>query len=173
MFVFVVEKLWVVIGVIFDVESESGIKISLSRQDFEIFEVMCSKNGVFRYFWGYVQGARNFFGFFSNIWLKFPFVRWRIEIYEIKRFRSLKNLTQGFRNCWLRKWGRKKDIFIYKMAGRFKMANWNLRGKQYWSLKFCTWEFFESLSTNACVQYANFFCVLRRSTFISQFTGLA
>ena len=49
-FVFVVEKLWVVSGVIFDVESESGIRISLSRQDFEIFEVMCSKNGVFRYF---------------------------------------------------------------------------------------------------------------------------
>ena len=47
---FVVEKLWVVSGVIFDVESESGIRISLSRQDFEIFEVMCSKNGGFRYF---------------------------------------------------------------------------------------------------------------------------
>ena len=47
---FVVEKLWVVSGVIFDVESESGIRISLSRQDFEIFEVMCSENGVFRYF---------------------------------------------------------------------------------------------------------------------------
>ena len=47
---FVVEKLWVVSVVIFDVESESGIRISLSRQDFEIFEVMCSKNGVYRYF---------------------------------------------------------------------------------------------------------------------------
>ena len=47
---FVVEKLWVVSGVIFDVESESGIRISLSRQDFEIFKVMCSKNGVFRDF---------------------------------------------------------------------------------------------------------------------------
>ena len=91
--------------------------------------------------------------------LTFPFLRWRIEIYEIKRFRSLKTLTRGFRNWWLRKWGRKIDIFIYKMAGRFKIANWNLRGKQYWSLKFCTWEFFESLSTNACVQYAKFFSV--------------
>ena len=49
-FIFVLEKLWVVSGVIFDVESESGIRISLSRQDFKIFEVMCSKNGVFRYF---------------------------------------------------------------------------------------------------------------------------
>ena len=77
-----------------------------------------------------------------------PFLRWRIEIYEIIRFCSLKTFTRGFRNCWLRKWGRKIDIFIYKMASRFKMANWNLRGKQYWSLKFCTWEFFESLSTN-------------------------
>ena len=48
-FVFVVEKLWVVSGIIFDVESESRIRISLLRQDFEIFEVMCSKNGVFGY----------------------------------------------------------------------------------------------------------------------------
>ena len=47
---FVVEKLRVVPGVIFDAESESEIRISLLRQDFEIFEVMCSKNGVFRYF---------------------------------------------------------------------------------------------------------------------------
>ena len=47
---FVVEKLWVVSGVIFDVESESEIRISLSRQDIEICEVMCSKNGGFRYF---------------------------------------------------------------------------------------------------------------------------
>ena len=61
---FVVEKLWVVSEVIFDVKSESRIRISLSCQDFEIIEVMCSKNGGFRYFWGYVQGARNFFGFF-------------------------------------------------------------------------------------------------------------
>ena len=38
---FVVEKLWVVSGVIFDAESESGIRISLLRQDFEIFEVRC------------------------------------------------------------------------------------------------------------------------------------
>ena len=73
---FVVENLWVVSGVIFDVEFESGIRISLSRQDFEIFEVMCSKNGVFRYFWGYAQGARHFFGFFlkcHNLALLFPF----------------------------------------------------------------------------------------------------
>ena len=47
---FVVKKLWVVSGVVFNVESESGIRISLSGQDFEIFEVMCSKNGGFRYF---------------------------------------------------------------------------------------------------------------------------
>ena len=91
--------------------------------------------------------------------------KWRVEIYEIKRFRSLKTLTWGFRNFWLRKWGRKIDIFIYKMAGRFKMANWNLRGKQYWSLKFCTWEFCESLSTNACVQYAKFFLYITKVNF--------
>ena len=54
----------------------------------------------------------------------------RIEIYEIKRFCSLKTLTRGFRNCWLRKWCRKIKIFIYKMAGRFKMSNWNLRKKK-------------------------------------------
>ena len=47
---------------IFDVESESGIRINLSCQDFEIFEVMCTKNGVFRYFWGYVT-----FWFFSQM----------------------------------------------------------------------------------------------------------
>ena len=47
-FVFVIEKLWVVFGLNFDVECESGIRISLSCQDFEIFEVMCSKNGGFR-----------------------------------------------------------------------------------------------------------------------------
>ena len=61
---FVVEKLWIVTGVISDVESESRIRISLSRQDFEIFEVMCSKNGGCCYFWDYVQGSRIFFGFF-------------------------------------------------------------------------------------------------------------
>ena len=49
-FVFVVGKRKIISEVIFDVESESEIRISLSRQDFEIFEVMCSKNGVFRYF---------------------------------------------------------------------------------------------------------------------------
>ena len=75
-FVFVVGKRKIISGVIFDAESESEIRISLSRQDFEIFEVMCSKNGVFRYFWGYVQGARNFFGFFlkcHHLALLFPF----------------------------------------------------------------------------------------------------
>ena len=66
-FVFVVRKRKIISGVIFDVESESEIRISLSRQDFEIFEIMCSKNGVFRYIWGYVQGERNFFGFFSQM----------------------------------------------------------------------------------------------------------
>ena len=73
---FVVEKLWVVSGVIFDAESESGIRISLSRKDFEVFEVMCSKKEVFRYFWGYVQGTRNFFSFFLkcyNLALIFSF----------------------------------------------------------------------------------------------------
>ena len=49
-FVFVVGIRKIISGVIFDVESESGIRISLSHQDFEIFEVMCSKNGIFRYF---------------------------------------------------------------------------------------------------------------------------
>ena len=61
MFAFVVVKRKIISGVIFDVESESEIKISLSRENFEIFEVMCSKNGVLRYFWGNVHGARNFF----------------------------------------------------------------------------------------------------------------
>ena len=42
--------------------------------------------------------------------------KWRIKIYEIRRFRSLKTLTRGFWNCWLRKWGREIDILIYKMV---------------------------------------------------------
>ena len=42
--------------------------------------------------------------------------KWRIEIYEIQRFCSLKTLTRGFRNWRLRKWGRKIDIFISKMV---------------------------------------------------------
>ena len=37
------------------------MRVSQSRQDFEIFQVICSKNGIFRYFWGNVQGVRNFF----------------------------------------------------------------------------------------------------------------
>ena len=49
-FVFVVEKLWIISGVIFDVESESGIRISLSRQDFEIFEVMYRAQEIFLIF---------------------------------------------------------------------------------------------------------------------------
>ena len=49
-FVFVVGKRKIISGVFFNVESEFEIRISLSRQDFEIFEVMCSKNGVCRYF---------------------------------------------------------------------------------------------------------------------------
>ena len=48
LFVFVVGKRKITSGLIFDVESESEIRISLSRQDFEIFEVMCSQNGGFR-----------------------------------------------------------------------------------------------------------------------------
>ena len=64
---FVVEKLWVGPGVIFNVESESGIRIRLSRQDFQIFEVMCSKSSCVHYIWGYVQGARNFFVYFSQM----------------------------------------------------------------------------------------------------------
>ena len=72
---FVVEKLWVVTGVIFDVESESGIIISLSREDFEIFEVMCSKNGVFRYFSKFFSVLKNilpskniiYFSYFTNL----------------------------------------------------------------------------------------------------------
>ena len=70
-FVFVVGKRKIISVVIFDVESESEIRISLSRQDFEIFEVMCSKNGVF--FW---CKKTNFFGFFlecHHLALLFPF----------------------------------------------------------------------------------------------------
>ena len=64
---FVVEKLRVVSGVIFDVESESGIRISLLRQDFKIFEVMCSKNGGFSLLLRLYTGRKNFFWFFPQI----------------------------------------------------------------------------------------------------------
>ena len=73
---FVVEKLWVVSGVIFDVESKSGIRISLSRQEFEIFQVMCSKNGDFLLLLGLCTGRKNFFWFFlkrHHLALLFPF----------------------------------------------------------------------------------------------------
>ena len=43
-------------------------------------------------------------------------LKWWINIYEIKRIRSLKTLTWGFRSCWLRKWGCKIDISISKMV---------------------------------------------------------
>ena len=134
---FVVEKLWVVSGVIFDVKSEQPNEHShwLFGAYHFAFENLS---------WKFVLAG------FDVLWIriysqlidisisKMADSKWRIEIYEIKRFRSLKTFTRGFRSCWLRKWGRKIDIFIYKMAGRFKMANWNLRRKQYWSLKFCT-----------------------------------
>ena len=64
---FVVEKLWVVSGVIFDVESESEIRISLSRQDFEIFEIMCSKTGGFSLLLRLCTGRKKFFCFFSQM----------------------------------------------------------------------------------------------------------
>ena len=62
---FVVEKLWIVSGVIFDVEFESEIRISLSRQDFEIFEVKCSKNGTT--FEVMYKAQEIFLVFFSNV----------------------------------------------------------------------------------------------------------
>jgi len=47
---FVVGQLRVISEVIFCVESESELRIGPSRQDFEIFEVMYTKNGFFEYF---------------------------------------------------------------------------------------------------------------------------
>jgi len=47
---FVVGQLGVISEVIFCVESESEVRIGLSRQDFEIFEVIYSKNGFLGYF---------------------------------------------------------------------------------------------------------------------------
>ena len=53
--------------VIFDVKFESKIRISLSRQDFEIIEVMCSKNGVFATFEVMYRAKEIFLCFFSNV----------------------------------------------------------------------------------------------------------
>ena len=103
----------------------------------------------------------------------FPFLRWRIGINEIKQLLSLKTLTRGFRNCWLRKWGRKIEIFIYKMAGRFKMSNWNLRGKQYRVWNSVLESFLSHWVRMHVYNMRSFFCVLGNSTFMSQFTGLA
>jgi len=47
---FVVGQLGVISEVIFSVESESEVRIGPSRQDFEIFEVIYSKNGFMGYF---------------------------------------------------------------------------------------------------------------------------
>jgi len=47
---FVVGQLGVTSEVIFCVESESEVRIGPSRQDFEIFEVIYSKNGFLGYF---------------------------------------------------------------------------------------------------------------------------
>jgi len=46
----VVGQLGVISEIIFCVESESEVRIGPSRQDFEIFEVIYSKNGVLGYF---------------------------------------------------------------------------------------------------------------------------
>ena len=64
--VFVVGKRKIISGVIFDVESESEIRISLSRQDFEIFEIMCSKRG-FSLLLRLYTGRKKFFWFFSQM----------------------------------------------------------------------------------------------------------
>ena len=66
-FVFVVGKRKIISGAIFDVESESEIRISLSRQDFEIFKVMCSKNGGFSLLLRLCIGRKKFFWFFSQM----------------------------------------------------------------------------------------------------------
>jgi len=47
---FVVRQLRVISEVIFCVESESEVRIGPSRQDFEIFEVIYSKNGFWATF---------------------------------------------------------------------------------------------------------------------------
>jgi len=60
----VVGQRGVISEVIFCVESESEVRIGPSRQDFEIFEVIHSKNGFLGYFWGYVQDAQNFLALF-------------------------------------------------------------------------------------------------------------
>ena len=66
-FVFVVGKRKIISGVVFDVKSESVIRISLSRQDFEIFEVMCSIMGFFATFEVMYRAQEIFLVFFSNV----------------------------------------------------------------------------------------------------------
>ena len=54
-------------GIIFDVESEFEIRISLSRLDFEIFEVMCSKMGFLAPFEVMYRAQEIFLVVFSNV----------------------------------------------------------------------------------------------------------
>ena len=112
---------------------------------------MCSKNGVFRYFWGYVQDARIFFGFFSQMpsfstilflqnellnsherffftkirpYQVLTFIRttlctftltiWCIQFAFEKLF--WKFVLAGFDGLWIRIYSQKIDISISKMA---------------------------------------------------------
>ena len=110
---------------IFNVESEYIIRISLSRQDFEIFEVMCSKNGVLRNFWASVQGARNFFGFFlkcHHLALLFPFKMscWSHERFFVTKIRPYQVFT-----------------FIRTTLWAFSSPFWNGRPSCKWKCLSC------------------------------------
>ena len=77
----VARQLRVIFEVIFRVEYESELRIGPSRQDFEIFEFMYTKNGYFGCFWGKIQAAQNFLNFFTNsIILYYPSSsKWALE----------------------------------------------------------------------------------------------
>ena len=66
-FVFVVGKRKIISGVIFDVESESETRISLSRQDFEIFESCARRMGFIATFEVIYRAPDIFLVFFSNV----------------------------------------------------------------------------------------------------------
>jgi len=82
----VVEQLRVIFEVIFCAESKSELRVGLSRQDFEIFEVMYTKNGFFGYFWNYARDAEYFFAvfyLFHHLVLSLPFkMRSRMVLYD-------------------------------------------------------------------------------------------
>ena len=133
-FVFVVGKRKIISGVIFDVESESGIKISLSRQDF------CTEHKNFFCFFFHISSFSTTLSlknellnshqrFFSQRYGHIKFWHLSEQPYEHSHWLfgayhsafdnlSWKYVFAGFDVLWIRIYSHKTDISISKMADR-------------------------------------------------------